>query len=106
MVIAILLLFPLENVFGLPARSVTLSGSNSAFTNHMFVTVTVASKVVQSFGAISSILIQVLVHAVPTNPISSQVKVLVLIASEKVNKNFPVKDVVVASCPLAKLIST
>ena len=106
MIIVILLLSQVKKSLGFHARSVIFSGSISALTNHIFVTVTVASKVVPSFGAISSIAVHVLVQAVPTNPISLQVKVPVLIASEKVIKNFPVKDALGFVWLLAKLIST
>jgi hypothetical protein len=97
-------LLQIEIVFGFPAISVVLSAAILTCIDHVFVAVVVTSNAVPLLGVISSILIQACPGAVPIKSISLQVNVLVCIASEKVNKNFPVKSVVDALCPPAKSI--
>jgi|BioPla2DNA2_1021312.scaffolds.fasta_scaffold29785_2 hypothetical protein len=102
MVIALLIVLLVQ--LGLPAMSVTLLALIFVIILPSLLAVVVTSNVVSLYGATSSILIQVCPGAVPTKSISSQVKVLVFIASEKVTKNFPVIDVVREDCPLARSI--
>ncbi len=102
--IVIVLLIVVVFQFGLPAMSVTLLVLILIIMLPSLLAVVVTSNAVPSFGAISSILIQVCPGAVPAKSISSQAKVLVSIGSEKVTKNVPVNEVVGVICALARSI--
>jgi hypothetical protein len=77
----------------------------SAIIFPLLVAVVVISKVVQSFGLISDIFVHTLFSAVHIRSTSSQVNVAVSIASEKINKNLFVSEILEAVCHKAKLIS-
>lgn len=90
--------------FGLPAISVTFSGSISNLRKPLFVVCTVISNLVPLLGLISVIVSHVLVATVPTNQISLQVKSHVVIGSENVTRNFITLHEVGSFCPSAKSI--